>query len=492
MSEMKITQPRGRVSRGGGILPTVRRGAAGPGPCGDPRPGEPGGATAWFSDVLCLRPAARPVAAWRARALRWLPALAAGLLAWPASGAGAQRVDLIDISGPIGPASAEYLSRATRVAGADHAQCLVVRLDTPGGLLDSMKDIVQAIYASPVPVVVYVARVGARAGSAGCFITLAADVAAMAPHGNIGAAHPVELGGLVPAQTDDVMAKKLESYGASYIEAIANKHERNAEWAKSAVRESASVTSERALELKVIDLIARDVPDLMAKIDGRVVRGTPLATARAQVAVIPLLARERLFQTLWRPEVMFLLMLIAVYGIIGELSSPGAVLPGVAGAIALILLLYMASIVPINIAGVALVVLSIILFVIDVFAPTHGVLTFGAIASFFLGSLLVFDRAGSGFQLSLATVVPATITTAVFFLFVVGAGLRAQRAPVRAGPETMIGRVVEAQADIGRGAGRVLVEGEIWAARSDEAVAQGQPVEIVGIDGLVLKVKPKK
>jgi membrane-bound serine protease (ClpP class) len=260
----------------------------------------------------------------------------------------------------------------------------------------------------------------------------------------------------------------------------------------SAVKESASVTSEKALELKVIDLIARDVPDLMAKIDGRLVRGRPLATAHAQVALIPRLARERLFQTLWRPEVMFLLMLIAVYGIIGELSSPGAILPGVAGAIALILLLYMASIVPINIAGVALVVLSIILFVIDVFAPTHGVLTFGAIASFFLGSLLVFDRAGSGFQLSLATVIPATVTTAAFFLFVVGAGLKAQRAPVRAGPETMIGRVVEAQTDIGREAGRVLVEGENWAVRSDELVAKGQPVEIVGVEGLILKVKPKK
>lgn len=418
--------------------------------------------------------------------------IAAGLAAAPVFGAPAERVDVIDINGPIGPASAEYVTRATHVAAQDRAQCLVVRLDTPGGLLDSMKDIVQAIYASPVPVVVYVAPEGASAGSAGCFITLAADVAAMAPHGNIGAAHPVELGGLVPAQTDDVMAKKLESYGTSYIEAIATKHNRNVEWARSAVKESASITSERALELKVVDLIAKDMPDLMAKLDGRVVRGRPLATARAEVHEVPLLAREELFQMLWRPEVMFVLMLIAVYGIIGELSSPGAVLPGVAGAIALILLLYMASIVPINIAGAALVGLSIILFVIDVFAPTHGVLTFGAIVSFFLGSLLVFDRAGSGFQLSLAAVIPATVTTAAFFLFVVGAGLRAQRAPVRAGPETMMGRVVAAQTDIGHEAGRVFVEGETWAARSESAVAQGQPVEIVGVEGLILKVKPKK
>lgn len=439
-----------------------------------------------------LRAAVAACAGGRARARRWLLAAAAAFIAGPVLGAPAPRVDLIEITGPIGPAAAEYVSRSIKVAAADRAQCLVVRLDTPGGLLDSMKDIVQAFYASPVPVVVFVAPEGSSAGSAGCFITLAADVAAMAPHSNIGAAHPVELGGLVPSQTDDVMAKKLESYGASYIEAVANKHNRNADWARSAVRESASITSEKALELKVVDIIARDLPDLLAQLNGRLVNGRRLATADAQVTAIPLLARERLFQMLWRPEVMFVLMLIAVYGIIGELSSPGAILPGVAGAIALILLLYMASIVPINIAGVALVILSIGLFVIDLFAPTHGVLTFGAIVSFFLGSLLVFDRAGSGFQLSLTAVIPATLTTAAFFLFVVGAGLRAQWAPVRAGPETMIGKVVPAQTGISRDAGRVFVEGESWSVRSEEPITEGQPVEIVGVEGLVLKVRPKK
>ena len=500
MSATKITLPRAHVAPDGGARSRAHRRRAkeelAQQEAGEPRggrgPGESRRATARHKGMLRLRSAFPRGTAARARARRWVSIAAACLIAGPVLGAPAARVDVIDIGGPIGPASAEYVSRSIRVAAADKAECLVIRLDTPGGLLDSMKEIVQAFYASPVPVVVYVAPEGASAGSAGCFITLAADVAAMAPHGNIGAAHPVELGGLVPAQTDDVMAKKLESYGTSYIEAIAAKHGRNVEWARSSVRESASITSEKALELKVIDVIAQDLPDLLARIDGRIVNGRPLATAHAQVAAIPLLAREMLFQMLWRPEVMLVLMLIAVYGIIGELSSPGAVLPGVAGAIALILLLYMASIVPINIAGLALVVLSILLFVIDVFAPTHGVLTFGAIVSFFLGSLLVFDRAGSGFQLSLAAVIPATVTTAAFFLFVVGAGLRAQRAPVRAGPETMIGRVVEAQTDIGQGAGRVFVEGETWAVRSDAPVAQGQLVEIVGVEGLVLKVKPRK
>jgi membrane-bound serine protease (ClpP class) len=422
---------------------------------------------------------------------RWLPIAAAGLIACPMLGAPAGRVDLIGINGPIGPATADYVSRSIRQAAADKAECLVVRLDTPGGLLDSTKEIVQAFYASPVPVVVFVEPEGASAGSAGCFITLAADVAAMAPHSTIGAAHPVSLGGIDESKPDDVMAKKLESFGASFIESIAAKHHRNVDWAKSAVRESASITAEKALELGVIEIIARDVPDLLNQLDGRQANGRKLATARAETVPIPMLAREKLFQMLWRPEVMFVLMLIAVYGIIGELTSPGAILPGVAGAIALILLLYMASIVPVNVAGLALVVLAIALFIIDVFAPTHGILTFGGVVSFFLGSLLVFDQAGPGFQLSLAAIIPGTVVTAAFFLFVVGAGLQAQRFPVRAGRETMIGRVIPALAGIDRDAGRVLVEGEYWSARSDTPVAEGQLVEVVGIDGLVLKVKPK-
>ncbi|HXQ80713.1 MAG TPA: nodulation protein NfeD [Opitutaceae bacterium] len=423
---------------------------------------------------------------------RWLPIAAAGLFACPAFGARAGRVDLIAIDGPIGPAAADYVSRSIKLAAAQRAECLIIRLDTPGGLLDSTKEIVQAFYASPLPVVVYVGPEGASAASAGCFITLAADAAAMAPHSTIGAAHPVSLGGIDESKPDDVMAKKLESFGASYIEAIAAKRHRNVDWAKSAVRESASITAEKALEIGVIEIVARDVPDLLNQLDGRQAGGRKLATAHAEITAIPMLARERMFQMLWRPEVMFVLMLVAVYGIIGELTSPGAILPGIAGAIALILLLYMASIVPVSIAGLALVVLSIALFVIDVLAPTHGVLTFGGVVSFFLGSLLFFDRAGPGFQLSLAMIVPATLVTAAFFLFVAGAGLRAQWLPVRAGSEAMIGKVIPAVAGIDGDRGRVLVDGESWSARSDTPIAEGQLAEIVGLEGLVLKVKPKQ
>jgi len=368
---------------------------------------------------------------------------------------------------------------------------LVLQLDTPGGLLDSTKQIVQAFYGSKVPVVVYVAPAGANAGSAGCFITLAADVAAMAPNTSIGAAHPVELGGIADKKGDDVMTKKLENFAVSTIEAIAEKRGRNVEWARSAVRESASITAEKAVALKVVDLIAKDLPDLLRQLDGRRIGDQTLRTSQAHIQRIPMVLRERVFQALWRPEVMFILMLIAIYGIIGELSNPGAILPGVAGVIALIVALYMASVLPVNIAGLALMLLAIALFIIDAFVTSHGVLTVGGIVSFFLGALMLFDRAGPAFRLSLAMIVPATLITAAFFLFVIGAGLRAQKLPHRVGREAMIGRVVPAFTAIDASGGKVFIEGETWNARSESRVDKDQPIEIVGIHGLTLDVKPK-
>ncbi len=423
----------------------------------------------------------------------WLCVFAAGVISAFTASARSATVDLIRIDGAIGPATAGYIERATKVAGDDHAQCLVIQLDTPGGLLESTKAIVQAFYSAPVPVVIYVAPTGANAGSAGCFITLAADIAAMAPNTSIGAAHPVELGGFGSGENkpDDVMTKKLENFATSYIEAIAEKRHRNVDWAKSSVRESASITAEKALELKVIDLIAPDVPALLQQIDGRKVGDHVLHTKSAEVVSIPMLARERVFQLLWRPEVMFVLMLIAIYGIIGELSNPGSILPGVAGGIALILALYMGSVLPISIAGVSLILLAVALFIIDVFAVTHGVLTAGGIASFFLGALFLFEGAGPAFRLSLVMIVPATVVTAAFFIFVVGAGLRAQRLPVRAGRETMLGRVVPAVTRIDAESGKLFVEGEYWNARSETPIEEGRPAEIVGFHGLTLNVKPK-
>lgn len=409
-----------------------------------------------------------------------------------AAAAHAAQVGLIKIDGPIGPATASYIERALAVAAEQNDECLVIQLDTPGGLLESTKQIVQSFYAAKVPVVVYVAPSGASAASAGVFITLAADVAAMAPHTSLGAAHPVELGttGGVEKQ-DDVMKEKLENYASTFIETIAEKRHRNVEWAKSAVISSQATTAEKALEQNVIDLIATNLPGLLDQLDGREVNGRVLHTARAEVAAIPVTAAEKLFQLLWRPEVMFLLMLIAMYGIIGELSNPGAILPGVAGALALILLLYMSSVLPVNLAGLALILLAIALFVIDIFAPSHGVLTLGGVVAFLLGSMMLFNHAGPGFHLSLRWIIPATAVTTAFFVFVVAKGIRAQFKPPTTGREGMIGQTAPARTRIDAHGGKLFIEGELWNAVSATPVEAGQPVEITGLNGLTLQVKPK-
>jgi membrane-bound serine protease (ClpP class) len=404
-------------------------------------------------------------------------------------------VDLITINGPIGPATAGYISRSLDQAQSRGAQCLIIQLNTPGGLLESTKVIVQKLLASVIPVVVYVAPTGASATSAGCFVTLAASVAAMAPATTIGAAHPVMLGGGIPSgegqEPDDTMKQKVENFAVSYIEAIATKRHRNIDWAKSAVRESASIPVDKALELNVIEIIATDLPDLLKKLDGRIVEGKELRTAGAKVVEIPMSANERVFQLLWRPEVMFILMLIAIYGIIGELSSPGAILPGVIGAIALVLVLYMAAILPINVTGLMLIGLAFVFFVFDVFAPTHGVLTGGGIVAFLIGSLMLFNRDDPLFRLSLAYIIPATIGTALFFAFIVGKGLRAQLLPIKAGKETLLGRTIPAFTAIDSTGGKVFVEGAYWNAVSDTPIERGQPVQVAAVLGLTLRVKPR-
>jgi membrane-bound serine protease (ClpP class) len=406
----------------------------------------------------------------------------------------AEKVGLINIDGAIGPATASYVSRSIKAAREQHVQCLIIQLNTPGGLLDSTQKIVQSFLGSPVPVVVYVAPTGATATSAGCFITLAANVAAMAPATTIGAAHPVSIGGFGGGgeeKSDETMKQKLENFSVSYMETIAGKRQRNVEWAKSAVKESASITAEKAFQLKVIDLIATDMPDLLQKLNGRVVDSKPLKTAGAEVSEIRMSPAERVFQKLWRPEVMFILMLIAIYGIIGELSSPGAILPGVVGAIALILALYLAAILPVNVAGLVLIALAFALFIFDVYTPTHGVLTVGGIAAFLIGSLMLFNRADPLFRLSLGFIIPATLVTAAFFVFVIGKGLRAQLLPVKVGKETLIGRTVTTLTPIDSRNGRIFVEGEYWNAISDAPIEKDEEAEITAVQELTIKLKRK-
>lgn len=407
---------------------------------------------------------------------------------------GADKICVITVDGPIGPTTAAYISRAIDDTASQGGQCLIIQLNTPGGLLDSMQRIVQKLLASPVPVVVYVAPTGATAASAGCFITLAADVAAMAPATTIGAAHPVALGGIggnEENKSESTMTKKLENFAVSYIQAIATKRSRNVEWAESAVRESASITAEKAHDLKVIEIIAANRDDLLRQLDGRVVNSKSLKTAGAQIVEIKMSAAEQIFQAAWRPEVMYLLLLIAIYGIIGELNTPGAILPGVVGAIALLLALYMAAILPVNITGLLLIGLAIVLFIIDVFAATHGVLTAGGIAAFLIGSLMLFNRHDPVFRLSLQYIIPGVILTTVFFVVIVGSGLRAQLLPVKVGKETMIGKTVSALTPIDLAGGKVLLEGEYWNATSETPVEKGQLVRISAVEGLTLKVQPK-
>jgi membrane-bound serine protease (ClpP class) len=421
----------------------------------------------------------------------WIFIAVAGM-ALSASAVQAAQVGLIKIDGAIGPATASYISRAIDAATAQNDECLIIQLNTPGGLVDSASQIVEKFYASKVPTVVYVSPAPARAGSAGVFITMAADVAVMAPHTRIGAAHPVELGSSGEVEkTDDVMKKKMENDTASFAQSIAEKRNRSVAWAKSAVLDSASITAEDALNKKVIDFIADDTPDLLKQLDGREFNGKTLSTANAAVVEIPMNVWEHFSQLFLRPEVMFILMLMVIYGIIGELSSPGAILPGIVGAIALILVLYMSAILPVNVTGLVLIGLAIVLFITDVFATTHGVLTAGGILSFFLGALMLFSDAGPGFGLSLFWIIPATAVTALFFIFVVGKGIGAQFKPIRAGRETMLGKTVNALSRIDPAGGKVFIEGEYWNAVSETPVETGQPVVVTGIEGLTLKVKPK-
>jgi len=419
----------------------------------------------------------------------WRPFVAAGLLFGPAWSLLAGSVSVIKVQGAIGPVTSGYISRALHQAASQSSECLIIQLDTPGGLLETTKQIVQQFYSAPVPTVVYVAPAGATATSAGCFITLASDIAAMTPNTSIGAAHPVVSGGGGAEKLDDVMKQKLENFAVSYIESIATKRGRNIEWAKESVRNSASITAEKALDLKVIEILAKDMPDLLRQLDGRTVNEHVLRTAGATVVEIPMSTRENVFQLFGHPEVMLILMLIAMYGIIGELSNPGAIVPGIVGAVALILALYLGAVLPVNIAGVALIILAVALFIVDVFAPTHGALTIGGIVAFFLGALMLFDD--PVFRLSWKFVLPATLLTAAFFAFLVCAGLRAQFLPVKAGVQTMLGKTAPALTRIDAHGGKLFVEGEYWEALSEEPIEQGQPVEIVRVDGLTLKVKRK-
>ena len=416
-------------------------------------------------------------------------ALLAALLLAPATGGAAPLpVAHIEIEGVISPVTLRLVGLAIDRAQAERAQALVIQLDTPGGLERSMRSIVQRMMNADVPVVVYVAPTGARAASAGVFITMAAHVAAMAPATNIGAASPVALGG----GADKTMMKKVENDAAAFIRTVAVERGRNADWAEKAVRQAVSITEREAVKLKVVDLIADSLPDLLEKLHGRVVKlpkaTVTLATKGAPVRPIEIGFRDRVLNVITDPNVAYILMMLGMLGLFFELSNPGVVLPGVIGGISLILAFFAFQSLPINYAGVLLILFGIVLLIAEIKIVSHGVLALGGIVSMALGSLMLFDAPELGFRVSWWAIVPMVGLTSGLFLFVVAAGVRALSGRQLLGPSGLVGTLGVARERLAP-EGHVLVHGELW-----RAVAEGGPLEpgaqvrVLAIDGLTLRV----
>lgn len=404
----------------------------------------------------------------------------------------AQKVLVIKVYGSINPVSADHIHDGIKKASQDKAECLVILLNTPGGLLKSTRVIVSDILESPVPVIVFVAPGGAHAGSAGVFITMAAHIAAMAPGTNIGAAHPVDLQG----KMDSVMSEKATNDAAAFIRSIAEKRQRNFQWAEDAVRRSLAITEKEALEKRVIDLIALNTTELLRNIDGKnvAVQGgtTVLHTSKAQVETVEMSALEKILDLLSDPNVAYLLLLLGMYGILFELYNPGAILPGVVGVISLILAFYSMHTLPINYAGLALIVFAIILFLLEIKIVSHGILAIGGVVSLLLGSLMLIrsDAALESVRISRSVIIAAVAVSALFFLFVLGLGMRALRARPITGVEAMTGEIGESL-DILNPNGTVRVHGEIWRAISTSgAIGQGERIRVVAIRDLTLLVEP--
>ena len=394
------------------------------------------------------------------------------------------------LDGPIGPMSAEFLEKAIGQAEEDGAVCLVVEMDTPGGLDASMRRMVKRILSADVPVVVYVSPSGSRAASAGAFIALSAHVAAMAPGTNIGAAHPVQLGGGSP---DTTMSAKIANDAAAYIRSLAEKRGRNPDWAESAVRESASITEREALEQHVIDLVAPSFSALLDSLEGRrveVLTGSALLqTGDIDLVEVEMGLRERFLAKISDPNIAYILMVLGMYGILFELYNPGTIFPGAFGGICLILAAYALQTLPVNTAGLLLILLGIVLFILEVKVTSYGLLTVGGIVSMALGSTMLFDTPGHFYRLSWTVIAPAVVATALFFGFAVGMGIKAQRLSPKGGLDDLVGQTGVARTEIGE-EGTAFVAGEYWQAFSEGRIESGKPVRVVEIVGSRLKVTP--
>lgn len=403
----------------------------------------------------------------------------------------AQTVISIKVDGAINPVAVDFIHNGIDKAKKDKAECLLIHLNTPGGLLKSTRLIVSYMLQSPVPVVVYVSPDGAHAGSAGVFITMAAHIAAMAPGTNIGAAHPVAL----QAVMDSTMNQKATNDAAAFIRSIAQKRNRNLEWAEEAVRKSFSITENEALQKKVIDLIARNERELLDLIDGKQIAlnsGTiTLNTKNARIESLNMRFWEKILDIISEPSIAYILMLLGFYGILFELYNPGAIMPGIVGVIALILAFYSMHTLPINYAGLALIIFAIILFLLEIKIVSHGMLAIGGVISLLFGSMMLIRTTSAWeiIRISRSVIVFSTIITALFFLFVIGQGLRAQRRKVVTGIEGLVGTLGKSL-DTLDPAGTVMIEGEIWNAESIEGIiSKGEKVRITAMKNLKLYVE---
>ncbi len=394
---------------------------------------------------------------------------------------------LLNVSDPIGPAVAEFVADGLKEASASSDAAIIITLDTPGGLSQSMRQIVQSIYACKVPVIVYVAPSGARAASAGVMITMAADIAAMAPGTNIGAAHPVGAGG---ADIEKTMQKKIVNDMAAFIRGIADRRGRNAQWAEKAVRESVSVTAEEALKLGVIDLVAKDLSDLIHKLDGKTIKGKgTLHLDGARRVVFQESLRIKILKTISDPNIAYILLMIGLAGLFLEFSHPGAVLPGVVGGITLVLAFFAMQTLPVNTAGILLILLAILFFVLELKVTSYGILSVAGITSLVLGSTMLFKGAGPQFQVAWGVLIPTVICISGFFIGVIYLVVRAQTNKPRTGAEGLTGEIGIVKRIDGR-RGKVLVHGELWQAIFVEDVSVGDKVRVQSVQNLVITVAP--
>lgn len=405
----------------------------------------------------------------------------------------AKNVYTIRINGAINPPVAGFIGNSIEKSVKEDAEALVLILDTPGGLDSSMRDIIKVIMDSPVPVVVYVAPPGARAASAGAIILFASHIAAMAPGTNVGAAHPVSIG---KEKADEVMSKKVVNDAEAYAKSIAAKRGRNVEFAGKAVTESISIPAKDALTEKVIDVVADSTDDLLARIDGRAVEtkkgAITLHTRNAKIIPIEMPFKFRVLAYVSDPNVAYILMMLGIYGIMFEFYSPGTIFPGVVGGISLVLALYAFQAIPISLAGLALILLGIIFFILEIKIVSHGLLGVAGIISIVIGSMMLVDVPGSVFSISLGTILFIAVFSALFVFGILSFAIKAQLTKVKTGSEGLIGETGVARSDfVPGGKGKVTVHGEIWNALSQDELHEGDDIVVVEVDGLVTKVRKK-